>query len=218
MTKRNGIYFNIEGIPNVFKAGNSKIGFDTLIYSMGTAKDCPAHKLGLCSFRNLVTGSRKNCIMCYAAKMEWSSHVREFRKRQADYWMGTNWQTIAKHIKTLVTEYPFIRYIRINETSDMVSMADFKKWFAIAKRVSGITFYTYTHRIDLLNVLDVSSVPDNFIIQSSEQAVKGFNAFLAVSSYDFNQLPKKAMKCPGKCDHCNQCKVLHGNPIYVKLH
>jgi hypothetical protein len=216
--KRNGVYLHITGIPEVFKVGNKKIGYDTLIYSMGKASDCPSHKLGLCKFINTPYGHRNGLPVCYAAKMEWSDSVRNYRERQAEYWKRNNSEDIAKHIAELARVNKIIKYVRINETSDMASIDDFIKWFEIAEQNYTLIFYTYTHRSDLLNQLNSADLPGNVVIQSSEQVLKGYNAFIAVPEYKFDKLSAKTRKCHGRCDSCNQCKVKHGQPIYVKLH
>lgn len=109
-----------------------------------------------------------------------------------------------------------VRFFRINESSDLHTLDDVYKWFEIANEVKELTFYTYTHRSDLIEQIDQSKIPANFVIQTSNFQVDGFNSFISVESYD--DLPKKSFKCGGACEKCNLCKKNHGQPIYIKYH
>ena len=53
--------------------------------------------------------------------------------------------------------------IRVHATGDYYSRNYFKKWLQIAERLPRIVFYSYTRDYDL----DISSVPDNFIVYYS---------------------------------------------------
>jgi hypothetical protein len=52
--------------------------------------------------------------------------------------------------------------IRIHESGDFYSVAYFKKWIEIAKKLPGKTFYAYTKSWFIAQHLD--ELPDNFII------------------------------------------------------
>lgn len=75
-------------LSDVFKIGNNKIGLDTLVFNQGTARDCPSKAMGLCEFCNIVKGFRGalgHGKLCYAAKMEFSDKVINYRLRQEKY-------------------------------------------------------------------------------------------------------------------------------------
>jgi hypothetical protein len=52
--------------------------------------------------------------------------------------------------------------VRIHESGDFYSVAYFKKWIEIAKKLPGKTFYAYTKSWFIAQHLD--ELPDNFII------------------------------------------------------
>ena len=75
------------------KFGNHKLGDDTAIINMGTSKDCPSRKLGMC--KPVLDG-----IKCYAEKAEvqYPSTVPKAREEQERYWKSSTIEKILKDI------------------------------------------------------------------------------------------------------------------------
>ena len=79
---RRGKYFTSKRYPRfntVFKEGNRKIGFDTLIFNLCSAHDCPSRKLGLCQLPD------ENSCYAYRDERRYPDTLA-YRRRQECYW------------------------------------------------------------------------------------------------------------------------------------
>ena len=206
-----------------YSVGNLKIGKDTLILNMGSAKDCPSKKLGLCKIAN-----------CYAFKAEYLyPNVLPFRMRQADYWLSNDAVTIAEDISYVwkfnnSRNIP-LKFVRINEVGDLYSHKCLTKLIHIAKMLPNIVFYTYTHRSDIVDNGTYKRLPSNLVLNCSNFNRKGLNTFKAIVSVKVHSMKaifkvrNEILKfsdfaCFGDCSKCGYCKKQHGKVIGVPLH
>lgn len=198
-------YVKIDG-QTMYKIGNKKIGFDTLIFNMQPANKCHCDKMSLCPFGK--NGNKK----CYALKDENRyKQVKEYRNRQMEYWQNTNINEIISDIKEIISNNPQVKYIRFNESGDMSGINDLLKLIHIADNIPGITIYTYTHNKELWNDWKDLTLPDNLIINGS--------GFTWTNNYDSCIVftDKHKIRCPGNCRNCNLCKTKHGQTIYEEV-
>jgi hypothetical protein len=184
-----------------YSIGNKKIGKDTLIFNIGSAKACPSMLKGLCTICN--AGKT-----CYAFKAErLYKGCLPYRQRQAKYWLGNDSTTITLDIIQAIKKHKNIKYIRVNESGDFYTQACVTKLLEIAGNIPAIRFYTYTARKDLILKHSV----DNLTLNGS-----GFmadNEFKAVK-----ELQATDIKCAGDCRDCNLCKYKTGKIIVNKYH
>ena len=206
-----------------YSVGNLKIGKDTMIINMGSAKECPSKKLGLCKIEK-----------CYANKAEYLyPTVLPFRMRQEHYWLSNDAVTIAEDISYVISfndrRKVSIKYVRINEAGDFHSHKCLTKLIHIAKMLPNIVFYTYTHRSDIVDNGTFKRLPSNLIINCSNFERKGLNTFKAITSVKVHSMKaifkvrKDILKfadfaCFGDCSKCGYCKKQHGKVIGVPLH
>lgn len=181
-------------IGQYYTKGNTKLSKNTLIFNMGSAKDCPSKKLGLC----------KVCKDCYARKAEVQyPQVLPFRNRQRYYWnVQGPWPMIADLSKILFRRKKTIKYFRYNEAGDFETQRDVDKLSEVAQflfEMYGIVTYGYTARSDL----DFSKV--KFVVRGS--GWKGPNGKTRVAKKTNLKLTKKEFLCPMKgCgDTCFLC-------------
>jgi hypothetical protein len=209
-----------------YSVGNLKIGKDTLIFNMGSATNCPSGNAGLCDL------FKSND--CYAMKAETMyPQTLPFRTRQEQYWLATDAVDIAEAIHKAVSRKlkVAIKYVRINESGDMHSVACLDKLIAIAEMLPEIIFYTYTHRSDIIG--EGVTLPKNLVINTSNFTASGCNSFSIVKEVKVRSLKKEfkiartairdikgdnALTCIGDCSKCTLCKVAHGKTIWLPLH
>lgn len=144
---------------------NVKIGANTIILNMSTAKGCLSAVLGLCP----ITGA------CYALKSEINKPaVAGSDIRQEKQWCCLTADAIAKGIKEVVQKYPGIKFLRLNEAgeisnlptdenlldamsdekkAELAEVDDIGKLKKLAELLPELTIYTYTHRSDLKDSL-----------------------------------------------------------------
>ena len=195
-TSKNGVLVSI---------GNHKIGRDTMIINITSARDCMAKKLGLCQF----CGRKHN--PCYARKAEKQyPQVLPYRRRQTGVWDRLSADEIADGLIQIATrrrKTP-IRYLRFSEAGDFRTQADVKKMahIAIVLNRHNIIIYGYTARKDL----DYARLPKNMVVQGSGFMVH--NQFTAVKT------PKKGAVCAGNCRICGLCKTRSRRRIQVTIH
>jgi len=204
-------------------ATNSKIGTDTLILNMDTAKQCMSAKLGLCKI-----GSA-----CYALRKEIRTPEAMAKDvRQKEQWACMTAEGLASAIQKVLDQDPEIKYVRLNEAGDFRDASDIEKLKKIAEKVQGVMFYTYSHRSDLKEQLQ--NVAKNVVINGS-----GFmldNAFMGVNVDDYLEVikgvkearikvvngekvePLKTTECIGDCSICDKCKVKRGMNIFLPIH
>lgn len=185
--------------------GNTKIGNDTMIFNLTSAMDCPAKKLGLC----------KICKQCYARKAEYLyPNVLPYRRRQAKYWDATPLQTRIEDFTLFLKRKRIpVKYFRWNESGDFKNLNDIREVIEIAKAFPKIKFYTYTHRTDLITMVNRKRIPRNLNINVSNKKYKGLNEFKAVKEYS-----KGANRCKGNCRICSLCKTNKDITIEVLMH
>lgn len=180
--------------------GNSKIGDDTIIINITSARDCPSRKLGLCR----IAGK------CYADKAERQyPSVLPYRRRQTQQFDALTAEDIAERVKGIVKRRrKQTRYLRFSESGDFRNQADIVKLSRIADLLMGtVKVYGYTARHDL----DFRTVSPNMIVNGSGFMVH--NIFTAMKDTD-----GKDKVCGGNCRTCNMCKDRHGADIAVKVH
>ena len=187
------------------KAGNLKIGKDTLIFNMNSATDCPSKALGLCAHAD----------KCYALRAEkLRKEVLPYRRRQAILWNKCStemWISVLR--RKIKNSRTGIKYIRFNESGDFNTWIDVYKLTDIARevyRTTGVVTYGYTAR----KCFFLNWEPEPALVVSGS----GFmvdNCFTTVPAID-----KKVHKivCPGNCRTCNLCKVSRHKNIFIKLH
>jgi hypothetical protein len=178
--------------------GNHKLGDDTAIINMGTAKDCPARKLDMCWVV-------KKGIKCYAEKAEdqYPRTVPSYREAQKAYWTETSAEQIRTDlIKKFERRRKPTRYLRFNESGDFHGQQDVGKLSRIAESLEkrGITTYGYTARRDL----DFRG--SKFIVKGSGFTAEGINGSTIVIGKDKDK-PRGYFICPGNCRYCTLCKV-----------
>lgn len=207
-----------------YSVGNTKIGKDTLIINMGSAKECPSKKLGMCKIER-----------CYALQAEIQyPNVLPYRMRQENYWLSTDAIDIVEDISYVFSyngkiRKTDLRFVRVNESGDFHSRKCLTKLIHIAKMMPTIVFYTYTHRSDIVDNGTFKRLPKNLVLNCSNFERKGLNTFKAIASVKvhtmkaFPKVRKEILKfadfaCVGDCSICGYCKKQHGKVIGVPLH
>jgi len=187
-----------------FAFGNMKIPKTTAIFNMGTAKECPSLKLGLCKL-----GKK-----CYALKPEkrFPKTVPAARKLQEKQWKSTDAVTfvadlLAQNGRKRTNK---IDSLRFNEAGDFWSQECVDKANQVAELLKphGIKTYVYTARRDL----DYSNITDLVVNASGWELANG-NTFTAVKAYSGN-----GIQCDCDCKKCNTCATNHGKLIEVLMH
>jgi len=188
---------------------NKKLGKQTIVFNMGPAVNCPSKDLNLCNLGN----------KCYALKSEkMYKSVIPARQQQKKYWLNTDIDTIIKDIKEYIKNKPLIKYFRFNESGDFFTKNCILKVFKIAKNIPQITFYLYTHRIDLKGYFDKNK-PKNLIINGSGFMVD--NNFKVITKEYLKNISRYNITdsiCCGSCIDCNLCKKIGKKTIFVMLH
>ena len=182
------------------KFGNHKLGDDTAIFNMGTAKDCPARALGLCEAIN-------KGIKCYAEKAEvqYPKTVPAARKRQELFWKNSSVLKIIEYLnKKINNRRKDTKYLRFNESGDLWNQEDVDKLSKIAEfmKLKEIITYGYTARSDL----DFTKA--NFLVKGSGND-KGNNGRTTIIRKN-DEVPAGYIECPGGakgCARCNLCKI-----------
>ena len=199
MEKQVSRSFKVNGLE--IKTGNHKIGFDTLIFNMGSATTCPSKKLGMCKVPD---------GKCYAlAPEKMYPTVKPYRDRQEKYWKETDIETIKADLRELMSKkskyIKRLKYFRFNEAGDFWSQTCVSKLDAIAtmlKEEYSLLTYGYTARTDL----DFSNV--SFLVKGSNND-NGNNVKTMVIEH-IEDKPKDFVKCPYSktvtCRNCNFCK------------
>lgn len=206
-------YYNTGGLLTV--TGNRKLGRDTLVLNMGSAKNCPSKALGMC----LVTGC------CYATKAErLYPGALPYRERQAAFWKSHSAQEINNRFDELLISkkrqghqlVDSIRFLRINESGDFWGQACVDKAEAVADHLAdkyGIITYGYTARADL----DYTGL-SWLIIRGSGIDERPLGMAGVTKVVEKGEKPgKNWVICPGNCKACNVCKShLDQNVAFVR--
>lgn len=206
--KRNGLEI---------KLGNFKIGYDTLIFNMGTAEECPSRRLGLCQLGNA----------CYALRDErrYWRHIPKYRKRQEKYWKSHTSKAFFNDLSYILENKKragkklrdTVKYIRFNESGDLWGQKDVEKLSDITTllwEAYGIKVYTYTARNDL----DLSKA--KFRVHTSGWKHEGHGMSVASSEPVKTWRQKKRETgevwtiCPMDCSKCPICKETDKNLVF----
>lgn len=252
----------MNNLTNCSKFGNAKVGENTLIINMGPATSCPSAERGLCP----IAGK------CYAARDEglYPKTAIPYRERQKEYWLGNPAEQIAFDIQEIMEGYdrlhmnrqkkalekakkahkkrpdvkPAKKIVRWNESGDFHSHECVEKLIAIAELTPDILHYTYTHRTDLIELLE--GRPKNLVVQVSVDSIEdarkynamGFNAFFTDTTISIRnkkkvegldphegatkilreKYGKSALICKWSCEECSLCKVNHAKTIHICVH
>ncbi len=254
----------MNNLISLSKFGNAKVGENTLIINMGPATTCPSAERGLCP----IAGK------CYAARDERLYEARgaimPYRQKQQAYWLGNDAEQIAFDIQEIFEGYERIlakrfekaykeakaahrkrpkreapkKIVRWNESGDFHSMECIEKLMKIAELTPDILHYTYTHRTDLIELLE--GRPKNLVVQVSVDNQKdsdkynklGFNTFFTDTTISIRnrktvegldphegatkllkaKYGKNALVCKWSCEDCGLCKVNHAKPIHICIH
>lgn len=191
------------------KFGNHKLPDDTAIFNMGTAKECPSRKLGLCATIN-------EGIKCYAEKPEdqYPNTVPAYRRHQEEYWKSTSQEQISSDIvKKIQARRKTTRFLRFNESGDFFNQECVTKLSYVARAVRllcNVTTYGYTARSDL----DFKTA--SFLIKGSCNN-SGNNGRCIVINKN-QEVPPGYLECPGSCKRCNLCKINVPHNIAFRKH
>ena len=188
--------------------GNKKLPRSTAIFNMGSAKDCPSLKLGLCQ---AFSGGK---LVCYAMKAETQyPHVLPYRFRQESFWKGIDAKDFAKQF-LLINRLKRNKFtaLRVNEAGDFWSQECVNKADEIAQilEAEGVTMYCYTARQDL----DFTMV-QSLIINGSGFKKEGIvNEFKMVETA--SDRPEGYGICYGDCRVCHRCLYRGKDTVVVK--
>jgi len=206
---REYIKAKINGHIIEMRLGNTKLPKDTLIFNMGTAKECPSKLLGLCKIPD----------KCYALKPETNfcaKHVVPYRERQALAWTKAQSFDFINFFIELFRNKKIrkqVKYFRFNESGDFYCQKCVGKLSTIAqflKQQYGIITYGYTSRSDLR----FDHV--RFLVKGSGHN-KGNNGMCKVIGKK-EETPKGFVRCPGSCKTCKLCKVPSKINIAFPIH
>jgi hypothetical protein len=189
----------------VFKTGNLKIGYNTIIFNIGSAHNCISAKLGLCQLKD------SNKCYAYRAEKQYKT-VLTYRNRQLKYWDKVSVHQFIKDIGNIVNKSNIpIKYMRFNEAGEIRNKNDILKIDFIAKWLYseyGIITYMYTARIDMLPLLKQLK---NVVINGSGFMIH--NEYKAV-----DKITNKKNMCIGNCNICNKCKHASNRTVEVLIH
>lgn len=237
-----------EGLIKNFEValGNAKIGGDTIILNMSSAKDCMSAIIGTCKL-----GPDGKC---YALRFEkqWPVAIAKNIRHQKQ-WSCLSPLAIAKGLINITNKMKNIKFVRINEAgefrnlptnpellskvpdvkkAELAEIDDVSKLKSIGKFLielgSDLTLYTYTHRHDL----NIGNLGSNICVNGSGWMID--NAFIPLEFEDFvailDKIEKKELKefngepvklavhCLGDCRVCKFCKVKNGKHIFLPIH
>lgn len=180
-------------IKNHIKFGSMKLPKSTMVFNMGSAKDCPSKTLGFC----LVVDK------CYARKDEkLYKSVLPYRERQEKIWLThTASEFCAALTAILRRKRTQVKLFRLNESGDFHSQECVIKAEQIAEHLfekHGIRTYTYTARKDL----DFSNC--KYLKVKGSGHNKGNNGSTMVLMKG-DVKPEGFIRCPGSCKTCSAC-------------
>lgn len=196
--------------------GNSKLGKDTLIFNITSAKDCVSAKKGLCDIVDI----------CYARKAEVQyPNTLQYRNEQTTFWDDVTAEQFAEGIIHVARSKnkTDIHYLRFNEAGDVRNQNDIDKIDEIAMYLSNmndlypelnISVYIYTKRDDL----DWSNIMQNSNITINGSNKMYDNNFKAIDKITTSMIHKNKWICNGDCSICQACKIKGKRIIYVLKH
>lgn len=198
-------YFKMNNLE--VKQGNFKLGLDTLIYSLSSARNCISKHKGLCKVPNA----------CYALDSEIQyPNALPYRVRQNIYFSNNSAEQFISDIKAMFKRYHSlqkqIEYLRWNESGDIRSF-HLPKMIKISKFLYdhfNIVSYTYTCRSDL-------NIPDlNYFLVKGSACDMPNGKSIVIGHKD--TLPKNYVVCPTTCRTCVICKRPTKVNIAFKIH
>ena len=194
-------------LSTLLACGNRKLPKTTAIFNLGTSKNCPSKRLGLC--KALAFGVR-----CYADKAETQyPAVIPYRSKQSVYWQGSTAKSFCEDFIDLNNrKRNKFTHLRLCEAGDFYSQHCVNKADKIAKLLAkeNVVVYCYTSRSDLRydNV-------KHLIINGSGFKKKGItNEFKIIETK--RDLLKGYMLCCGDCGICNRCATRNNNTCVVR--
>lgn len=174
------------------KFGNSKLPASTIIFNMGSSKNCPSRKLGLCKVAHL----------CYARKPEkLYPACLPYREQQSQYWADTDIKKIKKdfsHIIDHTKKKPTV--FRYNESGDFYSQLCIEKLSQLAEyllKEHNIITYGYSARSDL----DFTNA--SFFCKGSDNDAGNHGKTIVIKTV--TDCPVNFEVCPGDCNTCSLC-------------
>jgi len=228
--------------------GNAKIGGDTVLLNMSTAKECMSAIIGMCEL-----GANGQC---YALKFEkqWKGSEKKNIRHQKQ-WACLTPEAIAQGLVNINSKIKKLQYVRVNEAGEFRNLPSDPKLTAKvpdAKKVelagvddiaklqkvgdalerlkSPLILYTYTHRSDLNDKL--GNLGKNICVNGSGWMID--NAFIPLDLEDFiaiyDKIEKHQLKefngepvklgvtCKGDCRVCHYCKKKEGKHIFLPIH
>lgn len=191
-------------MKNLIKFGNAKLPKTTIIFNMGSSKECSARLLGLCSC----------AAVCYARKPEIIyPAVYPYRVRQEEKWLSTDAETICQELGQAISKKRVKPTLfRFNESGDFHSQNCITKLSIVAEyllKEFSIKTYGYTARKDL----DFSNA--SFMVKGSDNDSGNHGKTIVIATK--NDLPENFLVCPGSCFTCKLCssKKAH-NIAFIK--
>jgi hypothetical protein len=180
------------------REGNHKLPCSTAIFSMSSAQNCPAKKLGLCA-------AKKQGANCYARKAEYLyPYALPYRQRQEKFWKKTSAEDFARQF-IMVNTFKKNKFtaLRMNESGDFWGQSCVDKAEKIArilKRHGNIITYCYTSRSDL----DFSNVKSLRISGSNFKKDGITNIFKIIKTK--KDRPRGYGMCKMDCPKCLRCQ------------
>lgn len=192
-------------MKNLVKFGNAKLPKTTMIFNMGSSKNCPSRLLGLCECASI----------CYARQPEkMYPNVLPCREKQACFWSAVTTRDFCKGMTDIIKRKrtkPTL--FRFNESGDFYSQKCIEKLSKIAEYLlqeHGVITYGYTARKDL----DFSNA--SFLVKGSSNKAGNHGETIVLEKGD--KLPESFVYCPGSCKTCTMCSNEKPFNIAFKKH
>jgi len=226
--------------------GNAKIGGETIVINMSTAKQCMSAIIGTC-----VLGAQGKC---YSLKdFQRFPKKKERDIRQQKQWACLTPEAIAEGLNKVAKQFGNVQFVRVNDAgeirnlptdpaklanvpdklkADLADVDDVSKLKKIGEELkklgSNLILYTYTHRSDL----DIGDLGSNVCVNGSGYMLDNAYIPLELDEYidtmdlvkkgelkEFNGVPvTKAVSCSGDCRTCQFCKTKDGKHIFLAIH
>jgi len=154
-----------------FGEGNSKLGEETLTFTLPAGYTCPGAHDCLAWFdrdtRKLMDGEHAQ-FRCFAATSEMRTSVSKSVERNLQLLIDAKTiDGMAELIKWSLPRGERFKYVRIHVGGDFFSRTYFAAWAEVARQVPNMLFYAYTKSLPIWIGLR-KLVPKNLIITASE--------------------------------------------------
>ena len=203
----------------LISVGNRKLSKETAIFNLTSATNCPMKDR--CTF-----GINKKCYALKAERMY--PACLPYRERQAEFWLNNNLEKKIEYFQNFFKHHPSLKYLRVNESGDMTTVADLIQLDELAKALKvshNIEAYTYTNNIELLLAYEPKYINVNLSVDEGNQITydnnmgvfKGYNRFKAVPK---KSMTKYKVTCLGSdcMSKCQKCLYKKGLVIHVGIH